>query len=91
MSEYVKYQKDPDSLLDYTVNWSAFLGTDIIVGSIWEVPVDLTVESENFADDSATIWLSGGLLGNVYKITNRITTDNGRVDDRSFHLQIEEQ
>lgn len=87
---YVKYIKDPDSRLDYTNDWSSFLGDDIILSSSWEFSADLESDLTSFADDSTTIWLAGGELGNVYPIVNRIVTNAGRIVDRTFYIQIEE-
>lgn len=91
MSEYVKYIKDPEALLDYTIDWSSFLGVDTIAASSWDISEDLTNENETFADDATTIWLSGGDVGEIYQIINHITTAANREDDRSFYIQIEQQ
>ena len=39
---------------------------------------------------TCTIWLEGGTHLKEYKVTNRITTLAGRIDDRSFTLKTYE-
>ena len=81
--------KDPDATLDYTIDWSAWLpDTDSIIESEWIVPDDLTASDESLAGAAATVWLAGGVLGETYRVTNRITTLAGRIDDRTLRLLI---
>lgn len=82
------FVKDPDSKLDYTVNWAAWLGTDTIASSAWVVPTGLTQVSVSSTTTTATIVISGGTAGQTYMITNRITTTQGRIDDRTAIIYI---
>lgn len=82
------FTKDPDATLDYQVNWGMWLGEDIISNSTWEVPIGITKGSESFDGTTATIWLSGGTIGQRYAITNTIATVGTRGDDRTFHILI---
>ena len=84
--------KDPDAVLDYSIEWSKWLAGDQIQTSAWSVS-DPAIEA---ADDSntatrTTVWLSGGVAGQSYTVTNRITTSGGRTDDRSFVVQVEDR
>jgi hypothetical protein len=86
------FTKDPDAVLDYSVDWSKWLAGDQITTSIWSVD-DPAIE---VADDSntstrATVWLSGGVASESYTVTNRITTSGGRTDDRSFVIQVQDR
>ena len=81
--------KDPDALLDYMVDWSTWLGNDTIATSVWTVPSGITKSNDTKTPKTATIWLSGGTVGQRYDITNRITTDGGRTDDRTMSIVIE--
>lgn len=87
--------KDPDAVLDYTRDWTTYLGADTIATSTWIVPTGITLGTGANAptnnNTSATAWLSGGTLYSTYLITNRITTAGGRTDDRSFLLTIAEE
>ena len=80
--------KDPDATLDYKREWADWLGTDTIATSTWIVPEGITEGETSHDATSATIWLSGGTVGEVYELTNRVTTTGGRTDDRSFNVQI---
>jgi len=86
---------DVDRNLDYGFDWSAWLPQlpvpDIIVGSQWILPADLTLTGESFDDTTTTVWISGGLVNQTYTITNRITTNDGRIDDRSFLMRMAER
>jgi len=89
--------KDPDSKLDYTIDWSRYLynlGGDIINQSEWLVTDGdvqiVTSPAPSYTDDTATVWLEGGTVGTSCTITNRITTAGGRIEDRSFVLTISE-
>jgi len=86
------FSKDPNALLDYTVDWSDWLtDADSISVSVWVVPAGLTNDHDSSTGTAATVWLSGGTLGHNYRITNRITTALGRVDERSFNVSIQDR
>ena len=84
-------KKDPDSVLDYTHNWSDWLtGSEVISTSAWSVnPSGLTIDSDSKADTTATVWVSAGNVGEVYLLTNRIVTDGNRTCDRSITVRVE--
>ncbi len=83
--------KDPNAVLDYTFDWSAWLGADTIASSSMIVDTGITNSSDSNDTDSATIWLSGGTAGTEYKITNRITTAAGRTADRTILITVKER
>ena len=85
------FDKDPDAKLDYEIDWTSWLNGDTIDSSAWIVPTGITKESDAHDDTSTTIWLSGGSVGEVYNITNRITTAGGRIEDRTIVFTIEEK
>lgn len=82
--------KDPDSVLDYSVDWSPWLTerSDTIT-SIAVTASGVTVNSSAFQSGIVTVWLSGGVTGYGGYVTCEITTAGGRTDDRSFSLQIQ--
>lgn len=85
------YVKDPDAVLDYQVDWSAWLDGDTITTSEWIVPDGIVKDSDSHTDTAATIWLSGGTLNTTYLVTNRITTAAGRTDDRTIRITIRDR
>jgi len=86
-----KFIKDPDSILDYTIDWSDWLGSDTIISSNWTVPTGITQGSVSNTDTATTIWLSGGVVGKTYSVVNRIETAGGRTDDRTITIVIREK
>lgn len=81
--------KDPDEVKDYVVDWTDRLAGDAIASSTWIVPDGITKDSDAFDVDesTATIWLSGGTLGDNYEFVNRITTTGGRTLDQTMKLK----
>ena len=91
----MKYTKDPDAVLDYSIDWSAWLPTgDTITASTYTVNSDaadaIVVDDTSFNTTTTTVWLSGGVAGQTYTVTNHITTSAGRQDDRSLTIKIKE-
>lgn len=84
------FKKDPDAILDYTIDWSAYLTplADTIVTSTWIIQTGLTKVSDSHTTTSCTAFVSGGTVGQILTLTNRITTAGGRTDDRSITLNI---
>lgn len=86
--------KDPNAALDYTIDWSDWLGADVIAASTWTVASPaggLVSTTPAYTNTAAKTWLSGGTAGQVVRVTNRITTSLGRIDDRSFNVRLVER
>lgn len=88
MAVFKDHKKDPDATLDWIFDWNLWLGTTEIISSA-EFIVDpgITVVATANTQKTATVWLSGGTEGQVYRVTCRVTTGEGRIDDRSFTLR----
>ena len=87
--------KDPDAYLDYVVDWSNWLPTgDIIIGNLWLVskdsPKDITFSMRYHTNTQAKVWIRGGTAKKLYEVVNRITTQDGRITDRTILLKCEE-
>lgn len=80
--------KDPAAVLDYTIDWTAWLTEgETITASTWTVPAGLTEQSTSATPTAATVWLAGGTVGaGRYTVTNEITTSDGRTDERSIQI-----
>jgi hypothetical protein len=85
------FLKDPQALLDFSVDWTSWLGSDTIATSTWTVPTGLTKVSDSKTTEIATVWLSGGTVGQEYTVTNHIKTAAGREDERSIIIQVQER
>jgi hypothetical protein len=86
------YAKDPDAVLDYQVDWSAWLGVGEEILTSQMIPEDgITVDSDSNTTTTATVWLSGGTAGEAYEVTNRITTTQARTDDRTLRIVVRQR
>ena len=86
--------KDPDAVLDYVIDWGAeYLGDDLLAESEWfaapDEPRGLAVTGSDFDATTARVKVSGGQLGHVYRLVNRVVLGSGRVDDRSITWRVE--
>lgn len=91
MTTLTFFTKDPDAVLDYSIDWTTWLAGDTISTSTWTVPAGITKDSDSSTTTSTTVWLSGGSLGQNYKLTNRIVTAGGRTEDRSVEIQVRDR
>lgn len=83
---------DPQAVLDYSVDWSAWLVSgETIANSSWTVSSGLTLGTDSNTTTVATAWISGGTAGRNYTATNHIVTSAGREDDRSIALYCRER
>jgi hypothetical protein len=94
MTTIPTFVQDPEARLDYTWNWAPWLtgNDDTISSATVFVPDGLTADGEPLVDEAVvTQMVSGGALGSSYKMTCRITTDGGRINERSIYLIILDQ
>jgi hypothetical protein len=88
MAVFKDYKQDPDDTLDWIFDWSLWLGEfEAITLATFIVDPGITVYSTGSSQKTATVWLTGGTEGQVYKVTCRITTSEGRIKDQSFTLR----
>lgn len=80
--------KDPDSIENFTVPWTRRLLTGVTIStSQFIVPSGLTVVgSATISGQDTTAKISGGTLGQIYEVENRVTTSDGQTLD--YHFQI---
>lgn len=98
--------KDPDEILDYSVDWSRALGVATIVSSVWYVDDAAGVKtalvggavvngiqniSQTVAGKVTTIYLGLGTNNVEYKFYCAITDSSGRAFERVVRLKIKEQ
>lgn len=85
----IAYRKDPNALLDYAIDWSAWLPDgDAITTAVWTVPDGLTRDHDTLAGAVATVWIGGGAVGTVYRLTCQISTAAGRSAERSISIEV---
>ncbi len=90
MSEFIK---DPNAVLDYQWNWSEWLvpADSIVAATVTTNSDDLSVNTVNVVGSIVTAWLSGGVAGVNYRVTCRVESADGRIDDRSISLRVRER
>lgn len=92
-------EKDPIAVQARGVDWTDWLAEmssgEYITGSAWFITGKETVPALAFADDEVVtgkkktqLRISGGTLKKKYKVTNRITTNSGLVEERSFFVKV---
>lgn len=89
------YLKDPQSRVDYAIDWSGYLDGKVIAASAWSVIPDeadgIAIEETGFDFTRSAATLSGGAPGRVYSVANRVTLSDGRSDERSITLRVEQR
>ena len=88
--------KDPEALLDYSVDWGAdYLTGDVLTESGWTVspaePGGVSIMSSRFDLLLSTVEVGGGQPGHIYRLTNHVVTGEGREDSRSIMLRVEKR
>ena len=86
---------DPDAVLDYEFDWTAWLKEgDTITAASWAVTgadEALVVDDESNTTTTTKVWLSGGTAGVTYRATCHVTTAGGRQDDRTLMVRVAER
>lgn len=81
--------KDPDDVLDYSLDWTSWLDEgDTVASVVWDVPEPLVEGAASEEDGVTTVFISGGEHGEKYIVGCRITTTGGRTRDQSVELRV---
>ena len=85
--------KDPEAVLDYTIDWSDAISGDVITTSNWTANNGLVVDSSSIASPatSTTVWVSSGTLHTYAELQNKITTAGGRTLVRTVAVQLQKR
>ena len=84
------FLKDPNAVLDWTIDWSRWLRREEVIStSTWTT--SLTTASDSNTPSTTSVFLSGGTAGTNYSVANRITTNQGRTEDRTFTVSVQER
>jgi hypothetical protein len=94
-----RFAKQPAEVKDYDVDYAPWLDpmTDTILSSTQTVvctttPGDtaLVINSVALAPKTLKLWIAGGTDGEKYKITIRVTTAGGRVDESELLFTVKD-
>lgn len=89
--------KDPESTLQYTMDWTNWLATsetvstsNFTVDSITGDADPLTVSGTSITDNKkCNVTLTGGTVGNIYTVRNTITTSDSQTERKFFRIVCE--
>lgn len=92
----ITYTKDSDEVLDFLLSWVArLIDGDVIATSEWIMPTPtdggIVKDSDSKTDTTTTIWVSGGTVGKIYRVVNRVETGGGRIMDQTCLFKIKER
>ena len=92
MSILGKFVKQPNEVLDYDVDYGAwFVGRGDTPASIaTTTDPGITLNGYSLVGMIAKVILSGGIDGEKYKITVRLTTSSGIVREADFSVSVKE-
>jgi hypothetical protein len=75
------------AILDYQLDWSAWLGTDTVSSATWTV-TSATKVSESNSTTTTTVRVSGGTAGTLATAKCTMTTTAGLIEVRSIELSV---
>jgi len=89
------FAKDPSSTLDYSFDWSGWLAPgETITSPSWTVePASGSAPVLSGAmqvGEVTAITVAGGAMGNRYRLSCQIETDQGRIAERSAAIRVME-
>lgn len=83
-----EYPHAVGAVLDYGFSWSGkgwLRPGETISVSAWVITgTDVTFGAVYNANGVTTVFISGAVLGKIYRLTNNITTSAGRTDSRTL-------
>lgn len=88
--------KDPQSTLDYTIDWVDWLVQgDSLSTATWAFETivgesSLVITQQLLSGTKAIAWIRGGSLNGKYKLINTIQTAQGRIDQRTIVISIKD-
>lgn len=88
-----KYMKDPDAVLDFLWDWSTWLtaGDTIASHAVLLAEGDVAIDSSSHTTTTVTAWLSAGTAETDSSVTARVTTAQGRTDDRTITIYVRQR
>lgn len=85
------YIRDPDSVLDFEFDWSGWLAEGETIATHDVTVAGVVLDSDSATGAAVTVWISGGTAAVTGSATCRITTTQGRTDDRTIRLITQER
>jgi hypothetical protein len=87
--DYMVFEKGPEAVLDYYVDWSpALQAGETLASSTWSLASGLTEVKSYITGKKAYCWISGGTVGTSYVCTNTVVTSLGRQYVEQFKIEV---
>jgi hypothetical protein len=84
--------KDPEAVLDYSIDWTDWLADVSDTISAATVTVSgITKNTSTNTSVKVTAWLQGGVPAQMPSATYQIVTTGGRTDERTIYFNIKER
>jgi hypothetical protein len=91
--------KNPGSTVDYQFSWTEYLAAQsdsistatCVVDNPTGSEDDLTINSVSHDSTTVTVWVSAGVVGTIYQLTNTVTTAGTRTDTWTALIEIQEK
>lgn len=84
--------KDPDAVLQYTFDWTAWLtGSETLTDATVTADTGLDVSAVTNDTTAVTFTLSGGTVGERYKVVCHITTSAGQQNDDTLVVDVRDR
>ena len=85
------FLKDPAAVVDYAIDWAGgYLDGRTIAASQWHIePAGVAIAGTVIEPQRTVATLAGGIAGNVHRITNSVTLSDGRSDERTLVVRVE--
>jgi len=91
--EGITFEKDPDDVVDYTMNFKGLLQADAIdTATATDANSVVTIDSTTVSGNNVTVFVSGGSAGSTAKVEVTIVTTNTtpRTFERSFLVRVKD-
>lgn len=87
-----RFEKQPDEVLDYDIDFAEWIPDGDVVSSatITSSPAGLTVGTVGVFGSYLKVWISEGVDGTTYKLEVTATTQGGRVKQAEFLMKVRE-
>lgn len=83
---------DPNGVEYYDIEWEDWLNGATISASTWSiVPSGPVLTNPTSGATITGVYVTGGTLGKMYSLTNRLTSGAGEVADRTIILRCGEE
>ncbi len=84
--------KDPAEILDYSLDYTAWLtGAETVASATVTAPTGITVSAPTVASPKVTVRITGGTLDTPYLIVWHAVTSTGQEPERTLRLDVRDR